>query len=305
MLRSLTPILSIVVLTFSACGGPEPPFGETESRLVVISEFSSDRTFEVQVSRARTVFDRDTSSRYINNATVQIFRDTVFLGTLSLDGSRTPPSYTNNDILPLPNIGYRVVVEAPGYPPVTAHSRIPGRIPILPLEIVDFREKEGARPGETEFRYGVTIQFDDPAGDINFYHLNLFQQVRIAQTPGKEVPHGNFVKIPDLSFLGDHTFIALKGGGLLFNDDAFNGRSFSMVFPLNFTLSSDEELGKLFVELRAVSEDYYLFQKSLAQQADGPGLPVQGDVPVYNNIQNGLGIFAGYNPTVDSITVFR
>lgn len=64
---------------------------------------------------------------------------------------------------------------------------------------------------------------------------------------------------------------------------------------------------KLFVELRHISREYYLFKKSVyfyenTRYADF----IEGSVsayPVYSNIENGLGILASYSASTDSVEV--
>ena len=104
--------------------------------------------------------------------------------------------------------------------------------------------------------------------------------------------------------LNQQDYLPAKVGGVLFSDEKFNGLNFSGSFPMHFELEPSQELGKLIVELRSASDDYYFFQTSVTRQ-QGPGVPVQGEVAVYNNIENGQGIFAGYNLSIDSVAVLQ
>lgn len=49
------------------------------------------------------------------------------------------------------------------------------------------------------------------------------------------------------------------------------------------------------LELVGMSEDYYKYQKSYIKQVVNQSNPFSSVVEVYSNIQNGVGIFAGYN----------
>ena len=44
-----------------------------------------------------------------------------------------------------------------------------------------------------------------------------------------------------------------------------------------------------------MSEDYYKYQKSYIKQVVNQKNPFASVIEVYSNIQNGVGIFAGYN----------
>ncbi len=49
------------------------------------------------------------------------------------------------------------------------------------------------------------------------------------------------------------------------------------------------------LEITGMSEDYYKYQKSYIKQVNNLDNPFSSVVEVYSNIQNGVGIFAGYN----------
>ena len=296
--------LGSILLLFLSCEGPRLPFEDTDPKLVIFSEFTSDQTLQVQVSESRGIPDDTGIQRYVPDATVNLYQDGAFLETLVLEDGEYPPFYTSRFFRPQPNIRYTIRVEAPDFDPVQAQSSIPDRIPIMHLEIsgVELRPQEEGRT--VNYHYLVTIDFQDPAGEINYYHLNFIQRL-ITTKPSEEggVPDDRLIKA-GFSSLNHDVFIPGQEGGVLFSDDAFDGENLSQGFPLQFELQNTEHLGKLLVELRSVSDDYYLFQTSVTRQK-GPGVPVQGEAPVYNNIENGQGIFAGYNISLDSISVIR
>ncbi|MFT6867249.1 MAG: hypothetical protein ACJA08_002089 [Cyclobacteriaceae bacterium] len=47
--------------------------------------------------------------------------------------------------------------------------------------------------------------------------------------------------------------------------------------------------------IKKVSEEYYKYEQTSQLQFDIGGDPFSQPVPVFNNIENGFGIFAGYN----------
>ena len=60
-------------------------------------------------------------------------------------------------------------------------------------------------------------------------------------------------------------------------------------------------MGKLFLELRSVTEEYYRYFAGLSRQKQSSDSPFSEPVIIYDNIDGGLGIFAGYNSSVDSL----
>lgn len=49
------------------------------------------------------------------------------------------------------------------------------------------------------------------------------------------------------------------------------------------------------LEVVGMSEDYYKYQKSYINQVTNLSNPFSSTIEVYSNIENGVGIFAGYN----------
>ncbi|MCB0476306.1 MAG: DUF4249 family protein [Flavobacteriaceae bacterium] len=59
------------------------------------------------------------------------------------------------------------------------------------------------------------------------------------------------------------------------------------------------------MEFRTVSEDYYLYHSSITRQNYSEGSSFAEPVFVYNNIENGHGVFAGFNTSVDSVLLVQ
>lgn len=294
----------LFLLMASACEEPSAP-GDIQPRLIIFSEFTSNRTLEVQVAKSRSIYQGNQEQEYVLNAEVDIYEGETFLERLGLNREKFPPCYTSVDLNPEPNVTYTIEASAPGFERVSGTDQIPGSIGIQQLSISDITVLGGENPEQRAYQYLVTLKFEDPKMIVNYYHVNFIQQ--ILKDPSAEtefLPKSTREEKARFPNLKNDFYIAGSQGGLLFNDNTFNGSLFSRSIPLHFNLDKNEYLGPLFVELRSVSEDYYLFQVSLTQQS-GPGYPYQGDTPLYNNIRNGQGIFAGYSSSVDSIFVIN
>ena len=57
--------------------------------------------------------------------------------------------------------------------------------------------------------------------------------------------------------------------------------------------------GDFVIELRTVSEAYYLYHITLSRQVNTDN-PLSEGVVVYDNVENGEGIFAGYSSSFNS-----
>jgi hypothetical protein len=86
-------------------------------------------------------------------------------------------------------------------------------------------------------------------------------------------------------------------GSLLFDDVRFNGAEKELLFELSGAGLSNPRVMAT-VTLKTLSEDGYNYVRTARLQNDTSGDPLAQPVNVYNNIQNGFGIFAGYSASV-------
>ncbi len=280
---------------------------EPAPQLVVISNFTADRNMQVRVSKTQSVLDTDPTP-YILDADVRLFKEEEFIQRLLLVSEKeNDPFYVTQGFKPEVEVPYTIKVDAPGFDPIEAMSKIPTKIDIQSLKVSDYLIEKNPEE-EAQYRFSVTIGFTDPQEENNYYHLNLYQQVYKFMLDGQDTIFGKSEFFPiQFSQIIDNNFIlAYFDGGVLFEDAPFDGNIVAYTFPITFNLDARQEVpGKLLVELRSVSEEYYLYQRSLSQQQENPGAPFAEPVVLYNNIVNGQGIFAGYSTSLDSIRVGR
>ena len=173
--------------------------------------------------------------------------------------------------------GHRFTLEVsdPRFGKATAVQTMPEKPDILhPV----YREKAGIDMSGDQYGL-VSFTIRDPAGEVNYYQIDIYVEMD-QQAYGYEIqPVG---PVYEMSF----------DGSLLLQDKTFNGEDFPA--RVRLCLYSDEETfqGKMFIEVKAITKDYYLYARSLtkAQDAQEIGFFVE-PVAVYNNIHNGLGIF--------------
>ena len=304
MSKKITPFILALWSLAATCERPvELEFKDQAPKLAVFSKFTSDRVLQVEVSRGQSLFD-DSPTEYVLDARVDLYEGDAFIERLTLAPDRQPPVYLSRDLLPRRNAIYTVVVEAPGFETVTASSRVPNLVQIEALEISEVVIEQGSAGDQVVYNYQVGITFSDPPDEKNYYHLNLSQEiVNLAPESGGAVDLQTVV----FSSLADNNYqVAHLEGGLLLDDTPFGGQAVQLSFPLRFTLEGSKyALGNLLVELAAVSEEYYSYFSSLARQQDNPGAPYAEPVIVKSNVTNGLGYFAGYTSTLDTIAVIK
>lgn len=279
-------------------------------RLVVISSFMPNQKLYVTVTESRGLLDKQLP-QHVDNATVELYQDETYLATLEYSEEKGPsllPAYSTSSFLPEINVVYTIKVSAPGYEPVSAQSSIPARIDMLGTQISNFQLSDSGEEGRpATASYHLSLSFQDPPKERNFYHINLLQQLQHFHLPeAGDTLLGNHTLRPiffDNRYNSNHQ-VAHLGGGLLLSDEGLDGQLIQYDLPIQMNFNPSEEiLTKLFVELRSVSEEYYDYFSSLSRQHDSNNSSFANPVIIHDNVNGGNGVFAGFNTFRDSLTV--
>ncbi|MBX2876726.1 MAG: DUF4249 domain-containing protein [Saprospiraceae bacterium] len=302
-------LLALPLFIASTCEKPvtfkvDPPAPD----LLVSSNFQDHSAIQVEVSKITYDAARVGQKEFINDAIVSIYEDNTLLEELAVVYPTTPRAqavYSSSDIVPAIGKEYLIQVEVEGFRMVTARSIIPARVEIKDFTVGQVVETQTPESNLVFYNFPVYIAYDDPAGEENFYHLKIAQEiVEFSIIEGDTLPSRAFRRNINFSSELDDNFVnAYFAGGVLLQDDPFGGQ---YGFDMNVAINPGfQKLGRLFVELRTVSEEYYRFHNSLdriEQQGGNTGGFQEAVIP-YNNIENGSGIFAGYTAAMDSITI--
>jgi len=153
----------------------------------------------------------------------------------------------------------------------------------------------------------ASITWEDPAGIENYYEL------QILDANMKALSFYQFDQIDD-PVIQQESDLDYAPSSFVFTDRQFDGKPYTL--GLRFQIGRyPTRPDSAYVVLRNLSEEYYHFKKSwhkhiflqnTAIQWDGDlsfsmvySLLFQGDpIPLYTNVQNGLGIFAGYSQDI-------
>jgi hypothetical protein len=93
------------------------------------------------------------------------------------------------------------------------------------------------------------------------------------------------------------------GSGALISDQYFDGQEHTVKVAYH-TYGIKRYMKVIHVELTSLTESAYLYKSSIEDYQGASGDPFSEPVLVYDNIENGLGIFAGFSLSSDSLTVF-
>ena len=304
MKRLALLLVGSLLMMATTCERPlELNFPEEAPSLVVISNFTSDQNLMVQVSLSRTILEAP-GIEYLTGAQVNVFQGEQKLESLELvipnDGA---PFYQTKDFKPEIGVKYGIQVLVPGFEEVMAMSTIPEQIDLKQVEIQNLVIEKLTDSIES-YTFDLNVGFQDPGNQKNYYHLKLYQQFErftvlrsdtiVTSSPIRELQFN--------SAINNNFQVAHYEGGILLEDTPFDGGSQSYSFPLQLNVAFQEELpGKIIAELRTVSEEYFLFYSSVSRQQQAPAAPLAEPVIIFNNIENGRGVFAGYAQSKASI----
>ncbi|MCP9235372.1 DUF4249 domain-containing protein [Lewinella sp. JB7] len=260
-----------------------------KSRLVINSNFYPDELVSLRISASRPLGGSFTN---VDHAEVTLFEGDSLAERLTFipsPESAAAGSYRTTDFRPQVGRRYTIHVAADGYDPVTAVSSIPASIPIRSIAIRGLTQKtEGTI---TTYDYALIIDYADPVEEENYYDLRIYQQAIAYKVDAK----GDTIRQSSyLKSVGTPSRVSRQGGtvSVLLRDKCEKD---AVEVHLQSQLDTSLEIpGEIVAELRTVSPEYYHYQRSLMGY-DGVQLGLNEPVILFNNIDQGLGVFAGYN----------
>ncbi len=312
-------IYIIILFVFFSCGDMEnvidleiPPH---EPVLVLNGIFSTDDTASVTISHSVGAFDL-TVPAYLPNAEVLLYKDNVLVGEMQPDftdmisvgyidvndnAGAIDMFYYKSDHIAEKNKTYRVEVNHPNLPSVSASTYLPSDVSLFNIDV---DTNTALNDGMINFSFSFN---DDPSVD-NYYQLRVFS------TCSKEYEdyYGYYEQwyfSEELEILSnDPSFppsgipfdgYAFAGYSALFTDDLFNGQQKDISFDVD--LEEDgwvySKCDTVIFEFSTFSNETYSYFSSLDLHVEKGPVGIFGGevVPVYSNVQDGLGVLMSNN----------
>jgi hypothetical protein len=271
-------------------------------RLVVNCYAAADSVFDVRVWGSMETFSTDTP-KVIDNATLVVS-----------DGVNEFPLFFESEYLTyrsevVAEAGkqYTLKVSAPGYGEAQSTVRVP--VPVRVLEVQSFVTPDPTDPGTQ--RRNFDIVFEDPGNEENYYAVAMFSShyhphppyekwlwlpvQRESADPGRYLEEVLFQE----SFYQYKSPIGMPTLNVLFNDRLFNGKTHTYRFMCreNRNPQTVENQNRLEYQIyfKTITEEYYNYRITYNQQHRAMEDPFSSPVQVFNNIENGYGIFAAFS----------
>ncbi len=299
-------VLIFVFILLSCTKETEIEIPHTKPKLVAYSTivpftFPKPKPLGVTLESSSHIFDK--SQNKIDDAVVMYFENDILKDTLKYINTLGIYSISNN-ISDYPKEGYKysIKIYRDGFDTIYAETQIPQRVEVIDTSIIpiSYIDETGSAFSE------VSLTFKDPIDEVNFYEVCVsdiaFQYDTVSDFKALST-YDNIVTsesyYPSLISLDSQL-----PRSLLFSDKSINGEKYTLRFYYTPPQREDEK-GRyvtdhyISIHLRNVTEDYYKFKTSMLEQSYhnredmlyGMGEPVN----IISNIQNGYGLFAGFN----------
>lgn len=181
---------------------------------------------------------------------------------------------------------YEIRAVHPDYPGVHATQLMPGD-----FTVDSVRLKRNAVSGEFGDKYDVVDVFlKDQPGVQNYYEViikSTYFNIVFDPTTGNLDTLGTIEQVvyPE-DFSDPNVVFGFNGSGLL-SDQFFDGQPYKFQTQIYGTYGAELE-----VSVRNISEDYYRWSRSYQAKNEAEDNPLVEPVSVFNNLNNGLGIFS-------------
>jgi len=280
-----------------------------QEKLVVFSNFTPDSLFKLHLSTSFVNTDNNVAPTYPENATIQLFENGTYLENFIYqqnDPDEIPFYYSN--VNPRVGVEYSIIADAGNHPTIKSNNIIPKK-PIIENHqlvtsvLIECDEFSGVFENTTVAR--LKLPHDD--AQPKYYHLRTWRNLTFFDIIGNDTitifsyPVALLLTLPNNV---DHTLTEHEPN-ILFSSKVFAESPEGIEISSTFFFKPDSELRTpIYLEIRQVSEDYYLFHKSVGEQESNSSSTVSlpsRSVIIHNNIDGGIGNFSGYNVTVDSL----
>lgn len=278
------------------------------AKLVVSSLFSPwDSTgvkpFYVEVLRSTSIYDT-TAEESVKDANVLLFKDGALLDTLHFDTLARQYLCMHS---PKISSEYSIRVSKKGFRTVNANDYVPQKVKIDNFSVIPYAGKDDSSWSSEHGAVGVfskvNIEFTDPANTTNYYEIAL--KIKEGKEFVRIYTYEDIIK--NEAYYPSALSLELKKPFYLpFKDNKINGKTLSIdVFyyaPMWEDASVYIASHTIQMHLRSVTEEYYKYHTSLLQhfykQKDDIIFGMAEPLNAYTNIENGYGVFAGYNEDV-------
>jgi len=279
-------------------------------KLAVSCNFSPNEPFSIELSKTQSIFSGTIEDNIVDEAHVSISLDNQVIEEINgiTTSINSGTKFESKLILPEAKKIYTLKVEVDGVEAIIATSEIPDAVEISHASVGEISLLSAYEVFEPVYQliqpYDVRLsfQFSDPENQTDYYQISFYQELTLLDTVASATtPDTSKILKP----LSEFTFIDesltqnynVTDGGILFKDTNFDGMNKEFLFEPRFELDRSiyAEPSNIIIELRSISKEYYNYYTSVYRQTSQANVPFSDPFIIFSNIENGYGVFAGYN----------
>ena len=277
-------------------------------KLVVLSNFTTDSLFKASVSVSAPL--NNYNFEYPDDLEFQFYKDDIFIENLSFKASDDPffiaPYYFSNTPIE-EGVEYSIRINHPSYPSIYSKNSIPSAVDISSFDLIG-RSMVLDSSGVGVEHYIIRSRVQFPVHDDQpYFHLLAWQQLIYYDVINGDTiqDHIGFEPLYITAATSFSYTRLYDDQGILINQNDLRQSVTKLILEFDLYRYPDFEFkSPIYITLRHVSKDYYLFHKSLAEQGDtdnNQSLLYTSPAFIHNNIEGGIGNFSAYNTSIDSL----
>jgi hypothetical protein len=264
-----------------------------EPKIVTNGLFSPDSLWQFQVTSSKNILDVTPGSFFqsVSNATITVYdQNGEPIETITGSADKNFVYSYKGKTKPMADQLYSIEVAINNQSLLLSSGKAPMPIPITSV-VAD--SSAFASDGKVKMK----ITFKDPVTEKNFYTVKIVEDAQfIFNNDTLSLTQELYYDVVEQS-------LNVNGTGLeqLINDNFFNGKEHTFdlkIYPRSHSFGTQILEQHVRVFLLNVSEEYYKYFTTKSLQEYTNGDPFAQPVQVFNNIEGGLGIFAGYSQSV-------
>lgn len=287
----------MVLLSLFSCRKEIDFNGDTsESRLVVNGVVEMDSTFAVNVEKSTFFLDNNFNQNKFITSGATLTLENQNTGEIYVVTDPLYGSYYEFPFMVTPNTSYSIKVEHESFNTVTSSTQTLSKTPIINVDTTSLESEDGQR-------LQFSLNWNDPAGEENYY------MIRVKESYDSIFEYGsseNFLQInskdPSVEEINNSDIdgSTYDLNYLLLSDALFNGAEKTIDFSIYHPFYWSEDSKKIEVMLISMNKETYLYFKSV--QFHQPDDFFSEPVKIYNNIEEGFGIFGFLSYSVVTYT---
>ncbi len=306
-------VFVLVLLLFWSCEEVVELDVDFEPGLVVVSEIAPDRPVQLALSRSRPILSQAPTEYVVADQVTIINRETnqltdLFLqepikDTLNPDFEVYPYYFSGEEVIDAAANTYDLNIKVAGEELITASTTIPNPVSITSLSLRDYGESDDPREDDTyDIKFDLSFSHNERMAEN--YHLVFYFEYILEVIEETDTNYFVLSQVPTVQSLTMSTPYTsdFENGILIKGEDLASGlNSLEAVLSVNFNKDSSPFAPQLVVELRNTNADYHNYHFSLTRQRSQRDSILSQAILVPSNINNGLGVFSGYNYASEAI----